>query len=79
MCIRDRGNTCEQPMILLTGKGNQEIDILAMEAGAVDYLVKSELSPEKLERCIRYALGRSEYLKALKANEKKFRLSLIHI
>lgn len=67
------GNTCEQPMILLTGKGNQEIDILAMEAGAVDYLVKSELSPEKLERCIRYALGRSEYLKALKANEKKFR------
>ena len=65
---------CQHPMILLTGKGNQEIDIMAMEAGAVDYLVKSELNVEKLERCIRYALGRFEYIKALKANEQKFRL-----
>ena len=66
--------SCQHPMILLTGKGNQEIDIMAMEAGAVDYLVKSELNVEKLERCIRYALGRFEYIKALKANEQKFRL-----
>jgi len=67
-------SNCQHPMILLTGKGNQEIDIMAMEAGAVDYLVKSELNVEKLERCIRYALGRFEYIKALKANEQKFRL-----
>lgn len=65
---------CEEPIILLTGKGNQEIDIRAMEAGAVDYLVKSELNPEKLERSIRYALGRYEFLQALKANEQKFRM-----
>ena len=65
---------CEEPIILLTGKGNHEIDIMAMEAGAVDYLVKSELNPEKLERSIRYAMGRYEFLKALKANEQKFRM-----
>ncbi len=67
------GNGCEEPMVLLTGVGTQEIDILAMEAGAVDYLVKSDMTPEKLERCIRYALGRFEFIKALKVNEQKFR------
>ncbi|MEO7210205.1 MAG: PAS domain S-box protein, partial [Chitinophagaceae bacterium] len=67
------GNGCEEPMVLLTGVGTQEIDILAMEAGAVDYLVKSEMTPEKLERSIRYALGRYEFIKALKVNEQKFR------
>src|SRR6187431_3155503 len=49
-------NKCEEPMILLTGKGSNEIDIMAMQVGAVDYLIKSELTTEKLERCIRYAL-----------------------
>jgi len=66
-------NKCEQPMILLTGKGSNEIDIMAMEAGAVDYLIKSELNTEKLERCIRYALGRYEFIRALRFNEQKFR------
>ncbi|MGI8951562.1 MAG: ATP-binding response regulator [Chitinophagaceae bacterium] len=66
-------NNCETPIVLLTGKGNQKIDEEAMQAGAVDYLVKSELTTEKLERCIRYALERANYLKALKANERKFR------
>jgi len=66
-------NNWEQPFILLTGKGNQQIDIEAMQAGAVDYLIKSELDTEKLERCIRYAMERSKSVKALKANERKFR------
>ena len=63
----------EQPFILLTGKGNQQIDIEAMQAGAVDYLIKSELDTEKLERCIRYSMERAKSVRALKANEKKFR------
>jgi PAS domain S-box-containing protein len=66
-------NNCKEPIILLTGKGNQEIDMHAMDAGAVDYLLKSELNTEKLERCIRYAMGRYEFIKALKANEQKYR------
>jgi len=66
-------NNCKEPIILLTGKGNQEIDRDAMEAGAVDYLLKSELNTEKLERCIRYAMGRYEFIKALKVNEQKYR------
>lgn len=66
-------HNCEEPIILLTGKGNYEVDIEAMQLGAVDYLIKTELSIEKMERSIRYALERSETLKALKANERKYR------
>ncbi len=64
---------CEEPLILLTGIGNRDVDIQAMTIGAVDYLVKSEINTEKLERCIRYALERSAYIKALRVNERKFR------
>jgi PAS domain S-box-containing protein len=64
---------CEEPMVLLTGKGNRDIDREAMQAGAMDYLVKSDLNVEKLERCIRYSLERAASLKALKANERKYR------
>jgi PAS domain S-box-containing protein len=64
---------CEEPIILLTGKGNPNIDKQAMEMGAVDYLVKAELTTEKLERCIRYSLERAASTKALRANERKYR------
>ena len=63
----------EEPIVLLTGKGNYDVDIEAMQLGAVDYLVKTELTTEKMERCIRYALERSNTLKALRANERKYR------
>lgn len=64
---------CEQPLILLTGMGNQKIDLEAMQAGAFDYLIKLELNTEKLERCIRYSLERAGTLKTLRSNERKFR------
>ena len=48
------------PIILMTGIHHSEIDILALEAGAVDYLVKDNLTAEQLARSIRYALGRRE-------------------
>jgi len=64
---------CEEPLVLLTGIGNRDVDVQAMTIGAVDFLVKSEINTEKLERSIRYALERSAHIKALKANERKFR------
>jgi len=64
---------CEEPIVLLTGKGNRSIDIMAMQSGATDYLVKSDLSTEKLERCIRYSLERASVLKELKERENKYR------
>jgi PAS domain S-box-containing protein len=61
------------PVIILTGLGNQEADMKAMQLGVSDYLVKDEIDPEKLERTIRYSIGQSQMLKKLKASETKFR------
>ncbi len=66
-------NNCEEPFILLTGNGSRTIDMMAMQSGAIDYLVKGELNIEKLERCIRYSLERSSAIRALRASERKFR------
>ena len=66
-------HNCEEPIVLLTGKGNYEVDIQAMQLGAVDYLVKTELTVDKMERSIRYAIERAGTLKALRANERKYR------
>lgn len=61
------------PIIILTGLGNQQTDLTAMQLGAADYLVKSEIDVEKLERCIRYCLEQNRMLKKLKSSEIKFR------
>ena len=45
-------------MILLTGQGDQEIDLEAMKAGAADYLVKGQLTADQLDRAMRYAIER---------------------
>ncbi|MDX6501562.1 MAG: two-component system, sensor histidine kinase and response regulator [Blastocatellia bacterium] len=44
------------PMILLTGQGNHDVDVEAIEAGATDYLVKDETHASRLDRTIRYAV-----------------------
>lgn len=46
------------PFILLTGRGSYDVDLKAMQAGAVDYISKTETNPALLERVIRYALER---------------------
>lgn len=57
---------CETPIIFLTADDNEELDIAAMEAGAVDYLVKSDLQPRLFERSVRYALKLGETVRQLR-------------
>lgn len=49
---------CKRPMILLTGQGDREVDIQAMDAGAADFLVKGQVDASLLERSIRYSIER---------------------
>ncbi|HKR05751.1 MAG TPA: PAS domain S-box protein [Bacteroidia bacterium] len=63
----------DAPIILLTGLGNHKTDLAAMEFGAADYLMKSEIDAEKLERSIRYSIEQSKSLKKVKDSEEKFR------
>ncbi|WP_276504307.1 hybrid sensor histidine kinase/response regulator [Terrimonas pollutisoli] len=67
------GKRLDNPVVLLTGKGSRDIDIKAMQSGATDYLIKSELNSEKLERCMRYSLDRAADLKELRTRENKYR------
>jgi PAS domain S-box-containing protein len=46
------------PIILLTGQGDIEVDLAAMQIGAADYLVKGQIDAQLLERSIRYARER---------------------
>ncbi|WP_437535158.1 ATP-binding protein [Sorangium sp. So ce726] len=47
---------CAIPIIMLTGVGDEEIDMAAMSAGVADYLVKGRFDAQILERTIRYAI-----------------------
>jgi diguanylate cyclase (GGDEF)-like protein len=51
---------CTVPIIMLTGQGDGEIDIEALQAGAMDYLNKAEINAQLLERSIRYAIERKK-------------------
>jgi PAS domain S-box-containing protein len=51
---------CKFPIILYTGRGSDEIDQQAMQAGAAFYLSKNEANPLLLERGIRYAIERKQ-------------------
>ena len=58
------------PMILMTGQADHEVDVEAMKAGAMDYLVKGRIDSALLERSIRYAVKRKQAEEALRdANE----------
>ncbi len=46
------------PVVLLTGQGNYEVDLAAMQEGASDFLTKAEVTPFLLERVFRYTMER---------------------
>ncbi|QQS44207.1 PAS domain S-box protein [Candidatus Roizmanbacteria bacterium] len=56
--IKKARHLCTSPFILLTGIQDEKLGIEAIRLGAEDYLVKSEITPELLERSILYAIER---------------------
>ena len=54
------------PVIFLTGDDRRELDEEALEAGAMDFLVKTELTAPMLERSVRYAIKMGEMLDQLR-------------
>lgn len=55
-----RKHNVRMPIILLTGQGDDELDISAIELGASDYLVKGQIDSTSLARSIRYAIDRCQ-------------------
>ena len=56
---------CQEPIIMITGQSAPEIDHAALQAGATDYLEKSQITAQLLERSIRYAMERNRLLKKI--------------
>ncbi|MEZ5667240.1 MAG: GGDEF domain-containing response regulator [Alphaproteobacteria bacterium] len=48
------------PFILATGRVDGEVDDAAIRAGVMDLLVKGEMTPTSLDRCIRYCMEISQ-------------------
>lgn len=59
-------NGCRTPIVFLTAETSAKIDFAAMDAGALDYLVKGEITPRILERSLRYAVKLAESFEALR-------------
>ena len=57
---------CSTPIVFLTAETAERVDIAAMNAGALDYLVKGEITPRLLERSLRYALKLGDTLEELR-------------
>ncbi len=56
---------CRTPIVFLTAETAHRIDVEAMNAGALDYLVKGEITSRMIERSLRYALKLGETLDAM--------------
>ncbi len=55
-----RAMTMNIPIVVLSGRGDTDFALTALEAGAVDYMVKGDFGYDGLARVIRYALLRTE-------------------
>jgi signal transduction histidine kinase len=65
------GVASEIPLIVMTGRGDRDVDSDAVEAGAADYIDKLDLTPALLERSIRHALERAAASRELRASERR--------
>lgn len=67
---------CDAPIIVLTGQGNRDVDLLAMQAGATSYLAKAEINGPIFERTIRYGLELTRARRAVRDSELRTRAIL---
>ena len=66
----------KEPMILLTSSEELEVDLEAMDAGAVEYMVKKDINAVLLERAIRYAIDRKRIETQLEETAQELQESL---
>ncbi len=71
-----RAAVSDIPVVVLTALDDEDLALSTMSEGAQDYLVKDQITLQRLLRAIRYAIERGEILKQLRESEELSRLSL---
>jgi diguanylate cyclase (GGDEF)-like protein/PAS domain S-box-containing protein len=61
------------PVVVLVDAQGEELGNQAVQRGALDSLVKGEVSAQLIDKVLRYATERTHTLKALKASEQRYR------
>jgi len=67
----------DTPLILLTGRGDRDVDLAAMQSGVTEYIDKTEATGPVLERSIRYAVQRGMTLRELRASEARYQRAVV--
>lgn len=62
------------PVIIISGHDDEDLAIRAVQAGAQDYLVKGQITPQLLIRVTRHAIERKRLVESLRDRETFFRL-----
>lgn len=63
----------ECPIVILTGQGDFETDLQAMQIGAAEYLIKGQLTSPLLERTLRYTIKHALDVEHLKDQKEKYK------
>jgi len=63
----------DRPIVMFTGHSLPHIDEMAMKAGAAEFLPKGDLTPDRLERAIRYAIERKRVERYLALSQDYYR------
>lgn len=64
---------CDRPFIILTGQGEKNTDLKAIQSGASDYLQKNRLDSYVLEKAMIYAIERNKFKKELIQSQKTYK------
>ncbi|MGI9245988.1 MAG: diguanylate cyclase [Steroidobacteraceae bacterium] len=71
--LRAQPKATQIPIIVLVGETDEDVGPDAVSRGALDFLIREQLSEQLLERVLRYATERTHTLLALKASEQRYR------
>lgn len=68
---RRQGHT--QAILVMTGMGDRDVDLRAMEAGAMDYIVKGDYDGALVSRAIRYAVEVTRQMREVEEQKSHYR------